>query len=227
MNFALKQASMVLISCGLLAPLQAQQPSAEDILRSARWNSIAQTADLEASLRSKSGTTPLRIQMQDGEVRYRFVNPDQELILRLGEASSELLEKRSGQKTSIEGRRLIEPIRDTGINYEDLSLSFLYWPRPRLVGEDLIKTRPTWKLEIQAPRRDSQYGAIWVWIDKESGAIMRMEGYNREGKPVKRFEVISAQKIGGQWMLKNMRIESVEPTTRKVTGRTWLEILGQ
>jgi hypothetical protein len=44
---------------------------------------------------------------------------------------------------------------------------------------------------------------------------------------VKRFEVVSAQKIDGQWMLKQMRVERIDPETRKTTGITYLEVLGK
>jgi negative regulator of sigma E activity len=65
-----------------------------------------------------------------------------------------------------------------------------------------------------------------VWIDKASAALLRIEGYDREGKLTKRFEVVSAQKIDGQWMLKQMRVERIDPATRKTNGITYLEVLG-
>ena len=37
----------------------------------------------------------------------------------------------------------------------------------------------------------------------------------RTYKLAKRFEVVSAQKIDGQWMLKQMRVERIDPATRK------------
>jgi hypothetical protein len=66
-----------------------------------------------------------------------------------------------------------------------------------------------------------------VWIDKQSAALLRIEGYDPTGRLVKRFEVISAQKIDGQWMLKQMRVERIDPETRKTTGITYLEVLGK
>jgi negative regulator of sigma E activity len=65
-----------------------------------------------------------------------------------------------------------------------------------------------------------------VWIDKASAALLRIEGYDREGRLTKRFEVVAAQKIDGQWMLKQMRVERIDPSTRKTNGITYLEVLG-
>ncbi len=53
---------------------------------------------------------------------------------------------------------------------------------------------------------------------------MKMEGYDRQGKLIKRYEVISGMKVGDGWMLKQMRIESFDPATRKRTGRSYLEL---
>jgi hypothetical protein len=65
---------------------------------------------------------------------------------------------------------------------------------------------------------------VLLWVDQESGALMRMEGYDGEGRLTKRFEVVSAQKIEGRWFLKQMRIEEMEPGTGKVQSRSYLEI---
>ncbi len=56
---------------------------------------------------------------------------------------------------------------------------------------------------------------------------MRIEGYNRDGKLSRRFEVVSAQKLDDQWMLKQMRVEMLDPETKKVINRTYLEVLGK
>ena len=118
-------------------------------------------------------------------------------------------------------------VRGTGITYEDLFLRFLYWKKPKLLGEDTIRSRKAWKIELQAWGTSSQYGGARLWIDQESGALLRIEGYNRDGKLLRRFEVISAQKIDGQWMLKQMRVETLDPGSNKILNRTYLEVLGK
>ncbi len=82
-------------------------------------------------------------------------------------------------------------------------------------------------LEIATDRADaviSQYANVFLWVDKKSGALMRMEGYDADGKLVKRFEVVSTQKIDNRWFLKQMRVEEMQPGTNKVQSRTYLEI---
>jgi hypothetical protein len=163
----------------------------------------------------------------DDAVHYRFENPDQELILELRDDSSSLSERLGSKTAPVRPARFDDSVRSAGITYEDLSLRFLYWKDPKLLGEETIRSRKAWKMELQAARASSQYGVARLWIDQESGALLRIEGYNRDGKLLRRFEVISAQKIDGQWMLKQMRVETLDPETKKIVNRTYLEVLGK
>jgi hypothetical protein len=92
------------------------------------------------------------------------------------------------------------------------------------LGEENVRTRNCWKLQLRAPSRESQYSNVLLWIDKGSGALMRMEGYDWNAQLAKRFEVVSAQKIEGRWFLKQMRVEELQPGTNHVLSRTYLEI---
>ena len=91
----------------------------------------------------------------------------------------------------------------------------------------MVRTRNAWKIDLQAPAGESLYGVARVWIDKESGAILRIEGYDKQGLLLRRFEIISAQKIDGLWMLKQMRIESFTPGNPSPVSRRYLEVLGK
>ena len=108
--------------------------------------------------------------------------------------------------------------------YGDLAFKFLYWPTARVVGEENVRTRKCWKLQLRAPSHDSLYSNVLLWVDKASGALMRMEGYDWDAKIIKRFEVVSAQKIERRWFLKQMRVEQFQPGTNHVEARAYLEI---
>jgi hypothetical protein len=211
--------------CIIVAPfIRANpEPNATGILQTARVTQMSQDASLTGFLRINSERIPFSLQLADGLIRYRFENPDQEIQLQLAEKEPLLREISSPGSKPME----VNPsdrLRGTAITYEDLSLHFLYWPNPKIIGEDNIRTRSTWKIEVQAPRKRSQYGVARLWIDKASGALMRVEGFDMQGRIAKRFEVISGQKIENQWMLRTMRVEEFEPGTRKVASRTYLEI---
>jgi hypothetical protein len=183
-----------------------------------------QQIDLDGQLRENEKVIPFHLSQTGPLIRYAFVDPDEVLELRLGKNGSRLdLVTDSGSEKFLP-EKLSEKIRGTVVTYEDLALKFLYWPNARVLGDETVRTRSCWKLQVVAPARDSQYWNVLLWVDKASGALMRMEGYDWNGKLAKRFEVISAQKIDNRWFLKQMRVEELQPGTNRVQARTYLEI---
>ena len=199
-------------------------PSAKDILDSVRMLESRQQIDLQGQLREEDNVIPFRLMQNGPLIRYTFTNPDETLELRLGENSSrlELVSDAGTQKVGTS--KLQEKIRGTIVTYGDLAFKFLYWPSARVLGEENVRTRKCWKLQLRAPSRESAYSNVLLWVDKFSGALMRMEGYDWDTKLVKRFEVVSAQKIEGRWFLKQMRVEQLQPGTNHVEARAYLEI---
>lgn len=201
----------------------APVPSAKEILDSVRMLEGQQQVDLQGYLRQNEIVVPFRLSQNGPIIRYAFSNPEEVLQLRLGENGSRLDVVTNTGAEKFAGK-LAQKIRGTGVTYEDLALKFLYWPNPRVLGDETVRTRSCWKLQLHAQSRDSQYSNVLLWIDKASGALMRMEGYDWNGQLAKRFEVVSAQKIGNRWFLKQMRVEELQPGTDKVQSRTYLEI---
>jgi hypothetical protein len=202
----------------------APLPAAKDILASVRLQQAQQQIDLQGQLRENEKVIPFRLTQTGPVIRYTFSNPDEALQLRLGENDSRLEEVTRSGVEKITPAQFDHKVRGTSVTYEDLALKFLYWQNGRVTGENSIRTRYCWKLELKAPSRQSQYSNVYLWVDKEGGALMRMEGYDWNGQLAKRFEVVSAQKIEGRWFLKQMRIEEMQPGTGKVQSRTYLEI---
>ena len=202
-------------------------PSASEILDSVRMRQTQQEIDLRGQLRQdepRKVIVPFQLTQSGPVVRYNFSNPDEALQLHVGEEDSRLEEISKDGVEKISPAQFDHRVRGTDVTYEDLSLKFLYWPKAELLGSDNIRTRSCWKLQLQAPNRQSQYGTIRLWVDKNGGALMRLEGYDASGQLAKRFEVISAQKIDHRWFLKQMRIEQFQPGTKHVQSRTYLEI---
>ena len=106
-------------------------------------------------------------------------------------------------------------------------MRFLYWPSAKIEGEQIMLTRNCWKLRVDpASAGDSQYAFVRIWVEKQSGALVRVETYDRAGKMVKRFEVKSVQKTGDGYILKQMRIERMENGRPRDATPTYLEISG-
>jgi hypothetical protein len=224
-SFVLRPSSLVISLAAMTMSILAETPpSAREILEAVRARQAEQQIDLRGQLREDAIVVPFRLVQTGPTVRYIFSDPDETLQLQIGEKDSRL------EQVLEEGTEKVLPadfdhkVRGTNLTYEDLALKFLYWSNASVVKQENIRTRNCWKLQLRPPSRDSQYGIVWLWIDKESGALMRMEGYDWNGKLAKRFEVISAQKIDNRWFLKQMRIEELRPGTSHVQSRTYLEI---
>jgi hypothetical protein len=199
-------------------------PSAKEILESVRMQQTQQQIDLQGQLRQNSTKVPFHLIQSGTVVRYIFSEPEEALQLQIGEKDTRLDEVSQDGVEKVTPAKFDQKVRGTDITYEDLALKFLYWPDAEVMGTDNIRTRNCWKLQLRAPSRQSQYASVFLWVDKASGALMRMEGFDAEGRLAKRFEVISAQKIENRWFLKQMRIEQLHPGTKRVLSRTYLEI---
>lgn len=199
-------------------------PSAKDILASVRMQQARQQIDLDGQLRQEQTVVPFHLIQTGPVVRYLFSNPDDALQLQIGENDTRLDEISRAGVEKIQPAQFDHKVRGTDVTYEDLALKFLYWPNAEVVGSENVRSRNCWKLQLRPPSRQSQYSAVLLWVDKASGALMRMEGYDWNRQLAKRFEVISAQKIDNRWFLKQMRIERLAPGTYHVQSRTYLEI---
>src|SRR5437762_2332958 len=198
----------------------AAVPSANEILASVRMIEARQQIDLQGQLRENDIVIPFRLIQNGPLIRYSFTNPDEVLQLRLGQNSSRLDLVTDTGTEKFAAEKLSQKIRGTSLTYEDLAFKFLYWQSARILGEENVRTRNCWKLQLRAPSRESQYSNVLLWIDKASGALMRMEGYDWNAQLVKRFEAVSAQKIDNRWFLKQMRIEELQPGTNHAQAVT-------
>ena len=199
-------------------------PSAKDILADVRMAQSQQQIEVQGQLRESGKVVPFRLTQSGPVIRYAFSNPDEALQLRLGQADSRLEEITREGVDAVSGREWEQKVRGTAVTYEDLALKFLYWPDAKVLGEDYIHTRRVWKIELTAPSRQSHYSKVFAWVTQEGGALLRLHGFDWNGRLAKRFEVVSAQQIQGRWFLKQMRIEQLQPESGKVLARTYLDI---
>ena len=208
------------------APKPTAEPTAEEIQRLVKRSYIRQEMTLTGRLRNDEtgAEAPFELSMLANTIRFRFDKPVQTITLDLNDKGFVLREVVKGKNAPVPKSKYSESIRGTDITYEDVSMRFLYWPKPVKLATETFKHRTCWKLRLDNPDTSGAYGVAIIWVDSGNGSILRMEGYNREGKLIKRYEVVSGMKVGDGWMLKQMRIESFDPATRKRSGRSYLEL---
>jgi Outer membrane lipoprotein-sorting protein len=213
-----------LLDAGALAQ---SSPDAQEILRSVRLAQASQHRVMRGRLRNEGKTIPFRLLVDGNLIRYEFSDPPQIIQLRLFERDSRLEEITRSGTERVSPARFDEKVRDSDIAYEDLALKFLYWPNARVEGEQTMLLRKCWKLRTEPATRDeSLYARVVLWIEKESGALMQAEAFDATGKLAKRCKVISGQKVGGAWILKQMRIEVPVAGRSADRSPTYLEIEG-
>jgi hypothetical protein len=211
--------------CFLIPQLSLAQEDANVILDEIRSAQAHISQPLSGRLRPENGDPiPFQLQLKGTEFDYKFTNPAETIRLQLTDTGSVLTDQTSNGQQVLSGARLSEPVRGTDITYEDLSLRFIYWKNAKYEGEQRVRTITCSIVLVQPFLRNSEYGSVRLWIAKDRGALIKAEGFNSQGKAVKRFEVISGQQIEGKTIFKQIRIERLDPQNGKVISRTYLEL---
>jgi hypothetical protein len=209
--------------------LGAGQPDVQEVLRGVRMNQGSQHRVMRAQLRHGARVVPFRLVLNGSAIRYEFSNPEQTLVLRLGDNSSELEEIAGGNEKRVTAARFNAPVRDTDVTYEDLALRFLYWPEARMLAEDNLAEIRCHVVELHpGAGTASQYGKVIAWIGKLAGVLVQAECYAPDGRLVARFKFRSFQTLAdGARFLKLMRIERMENGKTRDGQPTILEIEGE
>jgi hypothetical protein len=220
-----KLALAFLVFVVLSQPAARADEQAAQILSGIRLADISQ--ELDGRLRKQDGTViPFRLRAGGDELIFSFTNPTEVLRLTLNDSGSNLTLQAGDRERTISGTKLNDSVRGTDITYQDLALHFLYWKNSRVEGEQNVRTFPCWMILLQQNNPDIAYASVRVWVAKQNGALLRAEAFDARGRVVKKFEVISGQKIEGKWFLKQMRIERYDPASGQLASRTYLEISG-
>jgi hypothetical protein len=225
MKQAKKFLVIALLAGGLIPRLSSAQQDANAILDQIRSAQAQISRTLSGRLRPENGgPIPFQLQLKGAEFDYKFTNPPETIKLQMTDSGSVLTDERATEQQVLAGSRLSEPVRGTDITYEDLSLRFIYWKNAKFEGEQRVRTITCSIVLVQPSVRNTAYGSVRLWIAKDRGALIKAEGYNSQGKAIKRFEVISGQQIEGKTIFKQIRIERLDPQSGKVVSRTYLEL---
>jgi hypothetical protein len=214
----------------LLATLcraQDEPKTAEEILRIVRLSYALQDHKMNGRLRDDATgrTEPMTLTMEDRVMRFLFTNSPKEIVhLDLNTEPATLYQVRSGGSAQVQGNQYSASVRGMAFNYEDLSLRFLYWPRPQLMGEGRVSAQKCWIVRVTNPGRDGPYYVVDIWVHKGSGGAAKMEAYDRNSKVVKRYQVTKVQTVDKATVLKELKVETINPASGAVQGRTYMTL---
>jgi len=205
--------------------VRAAEPDPAAILKSVRLNAVMQEHVLRGTLTKDGRRTPFTLDLRGTNMAFSFEDPAKTIVLNLGEDQHRLTRIVGDQSQRVEGDALGAVVLGTDITYEDLGLRFLYWEDAEILQEERFRGRDSWKIRVNNPRREGPYAVAFVWVDKEAGGLLGVQGYNWEGQCIKRFEVVSGMRVDGAWMLQEMRVETLDGTAQnRVLGRTYLHL---
>ncbi len=113
----------------------------------------------------------------------------------------------------------------TEFSIEDVELSKVDDYTYKLQKETTYDGRPTWVIEsVPKPKRarKSKYGRSLSWIDKERHLVLKVNLFNRHGKPYKQLTMRNIKNIDGVWVARNLTMNN--RITRRVTSMDLISV---
>lgn len=113
---------------------------------------------------------------------------------------------------------LQQRIQNTDLTWEDLTLSFLWWPDARLAGKESVRSRPCNRIDLFAPPTSvatnrpadppRPYAVVRAWFDEEAAMLLKAEARAATGEPLRTLWVRNFKKTNGRWMIRDLEVQS-------------------
>jgi len=165
-------------------------------------------------VRTKDRLLQFEFQDRPLQIRVRFA-PEGSLIQRRKKSDSEWQVVTGVEKT--------EAVAGTDLAYEDLGIDFLRWPDPQPKGEDSVMMLDCWVYEVNPPV-ESNYAKVRYWISKGYKTMIRADGLNAKGQPIKRFTFNSVIEAEDTVVIGEMKVAKLTPGTDLSVTRTFVQI---
>jgi len=165
-------------------------------------------------VRTKDRLLQFEFQDRPLQIRVRFA-PEGSLIQRRKKSDSEWQVVTGVEKT--------ESVAGTDLAYEDLGIDFLRWPDPQPKGEDSVMMLDCWVYEVNPPV-ESNYAKVRYWISKGYKTMIRADGLNAKGQPIKRFTFNSVIEAEDTVVIGEMKVAKLTPGTDLSVTRTFVQI---
>lgn len=212
--------SAMLLAVGLTAVAEQGPPDPAALLKGARMAValVDQAKGLEGNLIKGGTKIPVALFLKGRDIQFQFSevkNVWQVFHLRLDDEELNLFEMIDGKTVRFPAAKLVEPIAGTDVTYEDLAMRFLYWPNPKLEGQESVNGFDCYKLRVDKPGKvGGRYAAVYVWVSKKHGAFIQVRGFDKDGGLVKEFQVLDVMPLeGGVWGLKKMQVSTHDPAS--------------
>jgi len=184
----------------------AQVPSAEELLAQVDANevyaSISYKGEMVIEYQGKRYVKKFEAFAKGSANMFaEFVNPEDKGTKYLKkEGRLYVYSPDSEEVMLISGHLLKESMMGSDLSYEDTidneKLTVRY--TPTLTGTEQLNGRSVYILELTAKKKTESYPRQKLWIDVETGDLVRFELYALSGAKLKEYELIRAEKIGNR-----------------------------
>ncbi|MEM7145535.1 MAG: outer membrane lipoprotein-sorting protein [Verrucomicrobiota bacterium] len=210
---------------------EGEAMSGDAIMDIVRGSYVGEDFEVDGQLRVASSRLfgsgsrqPFKMTGQPGYIQFVFSQSGDVLQVDMTGARPVVREAKGGALAVVPAERYGEQVMGVPVLFEDLAMRYFYWPATGVLGEETVQGDKCWIVEVKNPGVGGPYGKARLWIGQKSGAVLKMEGYDANGKRVKEFKVISVHTVDGMWMFKSVGIESFDPVTGKKAGeKVYLE----
>ncbi len=206
------------------AAAAADNKTAQEIVEMVHMSRALQDNILQGKLTKGGKSAPFTVKLKDSLIHFSFENPKQNINLDITEKGYRLKEITAGSNKEVPAAMYSTGVRGTDLTYDDISFRYLYWPKKEKLGEETIKTRRCYVVDLFNPQRLGDYYLVRIFVDKDSGGLMRMQAYDWNGKIIKSCTVTAGMKINGATVLKSMEVVRFVPGSKKVAGETTFEL---
>lgn len=217
--------SLAVLSPLVLSPLAKADEAAEKILARARFNATLQSHDLHGHMKKNGLKTPVSLFLRGKNIQFYYKEKGKEkrFHMRLNDDKFDLFDIVDGKTKRFDDKKLNQRINNTDMSFEDLSMRFLYWKNSTVVGKERVNGQKCDKIRLINPTKAGDYKIVYAWVHEKYGALMKVVGYNAKGQPLKQFQVTDLMRVGREYTLKRMRVDTYNPNTNKSIGVTYLE----
>jgi outer membrane lipoprotein-sorting protein len=194
------------LAFALPGALEAQQPSAEELLARIDNNEIYDTivydGEMVINYQGRRYVKTMKAWAKGSALSFiEFTN---------AEDSGTKYLKRDGrlyvyspdteEVMLISGHMLKESMMGSDMSYEDTidndKLSARY--TPRISGEETVDGKTCWVLELTAKKKTESYPTQKIWVEKTTGDMARSEQYALSGVKLKEYRLRKVEVFGGR-----------------------------
>jgi hypothetical protein len=223
-------AAVVALASGIPAYAQQAAPNAEQIIGTAKMIAALQQSDLKGNMINVRTKIPVVLFLRQENIQCQVWEADKwkAFHLRMNDENCDLLEMIGNKQSKFPVAKIANPIAGTDLSYEDLAMRFFYWKKPILEGTERVGVHNCWKIRLNNPGQGGAYQVMYVWVHQKYGAFMKIEGFNRNGQILKRFEVTDVMNIGKDasgtdiYTLKQMNVKTMNPANGRAASETKL-----